>query len=39
LFVKPNAEKKTVAMAPRPLFMIVPASTGSGATGAMSLRF
>jgi hypothetical protein len=39
LFVKPNAEKKTVAMAPRPLFMIVPASSGSGATGAMSLRF
>ncbi|HET6146508.1 MAG TPA: hypothetical protein VFH68_03190 [Polyangia bacterium] len=39
LFVKPNAEKKTVALAPRPLFMIVPASAGSGATGAMSLRF
>ena len=39
LFVKPNAEKKTVALAPRPLFVIVPASAGSGATGAMSLRF
>jgi hypothetical protein len=39
LFVKPNAEKKTVALAPRPVFVVVPASTGSGATGAMSLRF
>ena len=37
LFVKP--EKKTVALAPRPVFVVVPASAGSGATGAMSLRF
>ena len=39
LFVKPNAEKKTVALAQRPLFVIVPASAGSGATGSMSMRF
>jgi len=39
LFVKPNAEKKTVALAPRPLFVIVPATAGAGATGSMSLRF
>jgi hypothetical protein len=37
LFVKPNAEKKTVAMTSRPLFVLVPAA--SGATGTLSMRF
>jgi hypothetical protein len=38
LFVKPNAEKKAVALAaPRPVFVVVPAS--SGATGAFAMRF
>lgn len=37
LFVKPNAEKKTVAMTSSPVFVVVP--TNSGATGAMALRF
>ena len=37
LFVKPNAEKKTVAMSSRPVFVVVP--SGSGATGSMALRF
>ena len=37
MFVKPNVEKKTVAMASRPIFVVVPAN--SGATGSMTMRF
>ena len=39
MFVKPNVEKKTVAMAsrPRPIFVVVPAA--SGATGALTMRW
>jgi hypothetical protein len=37
MFVKPTAEKKTVALASRPVFVVVPAS--SGATGAFAMRF
>jgi hypothetical protein len=37
IFVKPSAEKKTVAMATRPVFVLVP--TSGGASGSMALRF
>jgi hypothetical protein len=37
MFVKPNAEKKSIAYAPRPVFTVVP--TGGGAAGSMALRF
>jgi hypothetical protein len=37
MFVKPSTEKKTIAMAPRPVFVLVPA--GSGVSGSMALRF
>jgi hypothetical protein len=37
MFIKPNAEKKTVAMSSRPIFVVVPA--GSGAAGSLSMRF
>jgi hypothetical protein len=37
MFIKPNAEKKTIALATRPVFVVVPA--GSGAAASMSLRF
>ncbi len=37
IFVKPNAEKKSVAFASRPVFTVVP--TGTGAAGSMALRF
>jgi quinol-cytochrome oxidoreductase complex cytochrome b subunit len=37
VFVKPNAEKKSVAMASRPVFTLVP--TTNGAAGSMALRF
>ncbi len=37
IFVKPNVEKKSVALASRPVFTVVP--TGNGAAGSMALRF
>jgi hypothetical protein len=41
MFVKPNVEKKTVASASRPIFVIVPIGSpaGSGAAGSMAMRF